>query len=226
MSVRTPKSSTDGPLFIAPLAIEGFAVRRGAKRARVERMGMGPTRAIAMRVRLESRSDTTPLVMIGFGGGLVPGVHPGDVVVASSLLAMASSGEPSRGFSPRPPEAVSLGSSHGVAGRLRSAGLIVHEAPIISSSAVLRTDGDRSRATATGAVAVDMESYWCAPLALDRPFAVVRVIVDVPGHKLVSPATIGAGWRAYRSLVEVSRALAAWTSVSLDGNPLQEVGDR
>ncbi|MCU1493052.1 MAG: hpnH [Acidimicrobiaceae bacterium] len=202
------------PVFLAPLRIEAFAIRRGAGSAPVERIGMGPGRATAARARLEhSLAPGRAVVLLGVAGALVVGLEPGEVVVASSLHSTTSS------------EPVHLDAGEEVAEILERAGLAVHHAPVVSSPAVVSGDVARRAATAGGAVAVDMESYWCAPLARRRPFVVVRVVVDVPGRDLWSLATPGAATRAYRSLVRSARALRHWSPVSVNGSPLLEVGD-
>ena len=229
--MKAERSGAAGPLFLAPLRVEAFAVRRGAHGSSIERMGMGPVRATATRVRLEAAAERRrPIVLIGFGGALGRELRPGHVVVASSVVSMpladnAAGVSQAPALVPRPPDAVPLPVLPDIVALLRGAGLVVHEGPIVSAPAIVRDDAERKRAAASGAIAVDMESYWCAPLASARPFAVVRVIVDVPGHDVRSPATLGAGLRAYRSLVTAARALGSWSPVSLKDNPLQEVGD-
>ena len=201
------------PVFLAPLRIEARAARRGAGATAVERIGMGPARATAARARLEmSLARGRPVVLIGLAGALVAGVRPGDVVVASSLSTTGTG-----------PVALSAGEE--VAALLEASGLTVHHRPVVSSPVIVSGDAARQAAAAGGAAAVDMESYWCEPLARSRPFAVVRVIVDVPGRELWSPSTLRVGIRAYRSMVVAARALRQWSPVSVDGSAFLEVGD-
>jgi len=66
------------------------------------------------------------------------------------------------------------------------------------------TGGDK--ASAAGAIAVDMESVWLAPAARGRPFAVLRVVLDSPTHELLRPGAAVSMVRAARVL---RRAAAA-----------------
>jgi 4-hydroxy-3-methylbut-2-enyl diphosphate reductase len=205
----------DGPTFLAPLRIEALAARHGAGGNPVLRIGMGPARASAARARLDRTLPTgAPVVLLGLAGGLVPGTAPGEVVVATSV-ELADGGQ-----------AVAIPFGADVGEILAAAGLRVRCAPVASSARIVTGTAARSAVASHGAVAVDMESYWCTPLARAHPFAVVRVVLDVPGRDLVSPATAFAASRAYRSLVRSARALRRWSPVSVDGSNLLEVGDR
>jgi nucleoside phosphorylase len=202
------------PLFLVPLGLEARAVSRGAGAENVERIGMGPVKSTAARVRVARRvSDGRPLVVLGVGGGLVAGMSPGDVVVATSV--QITNQEPS----------IQLSYAPEVAGLLRTAGLNVVEAPVISSPKIISGDADRRAAAAFGAVAVDMESYWCAPLSARHPFAVVRVLLDTPEYELFSPRIPATVLRAWRSLSRGARSLRAWRPITLNGVTLTEVGE-
>lgn len=202
------------PVFLVPLGLEAMAVGRGAKGATIERIGMGPVKATAARVRLAPMIEQgRPVVVVGLGGGLIEGLSPGDVVVASSLHA--TTGVP----------AISLQAADEVARLLEASGLRVHLAPVVSSPKIISGADDRAEAALEGAIAVDMESYWCAPLSAQHPFAVIRVLLDLPEFELFSlrlPRTVG---RAWRSLVTVSRALASWTPTTLNTTAQTEVGE-
>jgi 4-hydroxy-3-methylbut-2-enyl diphosphate reductase len=152
-------------------------------------------------------------VVLGLAGALVAGIEPGELVVASTLGSTGGG------------ESLPVAAGEQVAALLGRAGLTVHHAPLVSSPAIVKGESARSDAAAKGAVAVDMESFWCEPLARSRPLVVVRAIVDVPGRDLRSVATLGAGVRAYRSLVSAARALRHWSPVSVNGGTLLEVGD-
>jgi 4-hydroxy-3-methylbut-2-enyl diphosphate reductase len=202
------------PLFLVPLGLEARAVARGAGKANVERIGMGPAKSTAARVRLgRLAAGARPLVVLGVGGGLVTGMSPGDVIVGTSV--QITNQEPT----------ISLPYAPEIAGLLRSAGLSVMEAPIISSPKIISGDDERRAAAAFGAVAVDMESYWCAPLAAHHPFAVVRVLLDTPEYELFSPRIPATVVRAYRSLSTAARSLREWSPITLNGVTLTEVGE-
>ncbi len=201
------------PLFLVPLGLEARAVARGAGKVNVERIGMGPVKATAARVRLgRLAAGARPLVLLGVGGGLVTGMSPGDVVVGTSV--QITNEEP----------AIPIPYASEVAKLLRSAGLSVTESPIISSPKIISGADERRAAASFGAVAVDMESYWCAPLAAHHPFAVVRVLLDTPEYELFSPRIPATVLRAYRSLSTAARSLRAWSPGTLNGVTLTEVG--
>jgi 4-hydroxy-3-methylbut-2-en-1-yl diphosphate reductase len=65
----------------------------------------------------------------------------------------------------------------------------------------------RAELHAGGAIAVDMESVWLADAARERPFGVVRVVLDSPRHELMRPQAIGGALRAARALRRVAGAL-------------------
>ena len=77
------------------------------------------------------------------------------------------------------------------------------------------TGAERGRLEATGALIVDMESWWLAAGAADRPLAVVRVVVDTPGRELRNPlATASGGLRALRALRRLGPALDRWAQAA------------
>ncbi|MCU1491161.1 MAG: hpnH, partial [Acidimicrobiaceae bacterium] len=137
----------------------------------------------------------------------------GDVLVASSIGSTETD------------EIVELTGASGVAELLESAGLRVRIGTIVSAPAIVSGAPARAHAARAGALAVDMESLWCAPLARRHPFAVVRTVLDVPGRELRSFATPLAARKAFRSLVVASRALAHWTPEAVYEHPLEEVGE-
>ncbi len=188
------------PLFLVPLRVEELLVRRGAPGAAVCRIGMGPVPATAARVRLApSIEPGQPVVLIGIGGGLRAGQRPGDVVVASEVSGLDSD------------ETLELRTAGEVAELLTGAGLRgVVAAPIVSSARIVHGEG-RAKAAARGAAAVDMESLWCAPLARVTPFAVVRVLVDVPAAELSVLARPAALYAAGRALARAAGALGHWS---------------
>jgi len=199
------------PLLLVPLRLEAAAVRAGVPDAPIRRIGMGPIRATVARARLQEEPPR-PLALVGVGGGLVAGMAPGDVVVATSVST--------RGGAP-----IALRHASEVALACREAGCPVTEAPIVSSPKIVSGAAARAAAASDGAVAVDMEAYWCAPLAVTRPFVVVRVLLDVPGAELVSWRLPRACATAWRSLKLAARAVASWSPTSLDPQSLLEVGD-
>jgi 4-hydroxy-3-methylbut-2-enyl diphosphate reductase len=189
------------PLFLAPMRVEELFVRRGARAAEVQRIGIGPVRATAARVRLAKALEPgRPVVLLGLGGGLRAGQRPGDIVVASELSALDSD------------ETVPLGHAGAVAEQIEALGMRrVGVAPVVSSARIVHGEEGREKAAARGAAAVDMESLWCASLAREHPFAVVRVLIDVPGTELSLLAKPGAMIGACRRMMLAARALEHWS---------------
>ena len=179
----SPSGVGRAPLFLAPLRLEALALRLGAPRVDQQRIGMGPVRAVAACARLTQAGDGRPIVLIGCAGGLDPSLRPGDLVVASSVVELGRD------------DPVPLAHGAEVADRLRAAPGIagtsvgVHLAPIVSSPRILHGGEARETATAGGAVAVEMEAFWCTPFARTHPFVVVRSILDVPGKDLFTLRT-------------------------------------
>lgn len=92
MTLPGDRGRAAGPLLIAcALGIERLALRRGAASGpaagpvTVLRTGMGPeaaARAVTGALREEPEADGTAVLATGFCAGLLPGMHPGDLVVA------------------------------------------------------------------------------------------------------------------------------------------------
>jgi 4-hydroxy-3-methylbut-2-enyl diphosphate reductase len=171
----------------APLRVEQVALRRAA--TPVVRTGMG-----FQRSRAASRRLSGAVLVAGVGGGLVPEVRVGDVVVATEVRDGEST--------------VACSSAPLLASALRRLGLTVHCGPV-ASSRTLATDSARGGLASTGAIAVDMESAWLAP-ADGSPFAVVRAISDTVGSSLVRPGIVADGWTALRALSRAVPALDTW----------------
>ena len=180
----------------APLGIEGHAVSGTLSGARVVSGCAGPERATATARDLANRSFDA-LAVVGFGGALVTGMKPGDVVVATEVRD---------GTRTHPCPSAPL-----IAGELRRAGLTVRTGPILSTDHVVR-DAERHQYATSGALAVDMESAFLADGAGDRPLAVVRVIVDSPERRLMSPKTVTGGITARRVLRRVGPPLQRWAA--------------
>jgi 4-hydroxy-3-methylbut-2-enyl diphosphate reductase len=187
-------------LALAPLRIEAAAVRAGAPGARVERTGMGARRARRAAAAFGGAGidGAAAVAIAGFGGALDPSLEPGELVVATEV---------------RSPSGVVIAcpGAELLAGLLRRRGLRARSGPIASTRRPVTGAAAREELRATGAIAVDMESAWLAPVAGERPLAVVRAVVDGPGRELLDPrATIAGALRARRALREAARALEAW----------------
>jgi 4-hydroxy-3-methylbut-2-enyl diphosphate reductase len=132
--------------------------------------------------RLGRTRPDEPFVLVGTCGAVDPSLKAGDVVVATELRHRGST----------------LPVDAGIAEQLRH--LEPRTGPIVT---VDRIAGPRERAAQDDALAVDLESFWL------EPHAVVRVVVDEAGRRLLDPRTLVAGVRALRSLRRVGRAIGS-----------------
>lgn len=150
--------------------------------------------------------DRAAVLATGFCAGLVPGMHPGDLVVAEQTRD--------------PQGTVTCTGTALLAEALARAapGRTVHTGALTGSDHVVRGQ-ERAQLRATGAIAVDMESaatLWTAtraggsPSGTVRPVAAVRVIVDAPEHELVRIGTVRGGISAFRVLRAVLPAFYDW----------------
>ncbi|POM23474.1 hypothetical protein BTM25_46280 [Actinomadura rubteroloni] len=178
----------------AALGVEARALRDPAYT--VVRTGMGVRRASAA-ARLLPAFDA--LAVAGFGGALDDRCRPGDLVVATEVRTAT-------GVLPCP-------HADDLADRLARGGATVRRGPVVTVGHTV-TGRERRALADLGAVAVDMESAPLAASAGDRPWAVVRAVVDGPGHPLVSPGTVVRGLAARRRLRRSAAALAAWAAAS------------
>jgi 4-hydroxy-3-methylbut-2-enyl diphosphate reductase len=179
------------------MGIEAALVRGGAPDAIVKVTGIGPRRA-ARAARATASHDAAGVAVAGFGGALAPGLMPGDVVVASELLARDG-----KVLCTCPGAAV-------IAGMLRRSGLSAHVGPVVSvhGPAIGRA---RDALARTGALLADMESASLARAAAGRPLAVVRVVLDTGRAQLWHPvATASGALRAARALRTAAGVLFDW----------------
>ncbi len=195
----TERTERPGLLVLAPLAVEARAVRRALPHIRVERTGMGPKRA----ARAAEAAKGTPagaVAVAGVCGALDPTLRPGDVVVASEV----------RG----PDRTVAIPGAGLLVAALRRLGIDARLGPMVSVPHLVSRQ-ERAELAATGALAVDMESAWLAPAAGDRPFAVLRVVVDTPDRELKQVlATATGGVTGLRALRTAAPALASWAEAA------------
>ncbi|MFJ4776972.1 1-hydroxy-2-methyl-2-butenyl 4-diphosphate reductase [Streptomyces sp. NPDC088762] len=206
-AARGDRAGNPAPLLVAcALRIEQAALRSGARGAPeaygLLRTGMGPRAARRAVGRALERPgmDRAAVLATGFCAGLVPGMHPGDLVVAEET---------------RDPEgAVPCTGTPLLAEALARAapGRTVHLGVLTGSDHVVRGQ-ERAQLRATGVIAVDMESaatLWTATRGAGRPVAAVRVIVDAPEHELVRIGTVRGGISAFRVLRAVLPAFYDW----------------
>ncbi len=179
---------------LAPLSVEARAVRAGAPWAHVQRVGMGPRRAARGGAAVDA--DGGAVLIAGFAGALDPELAPGDVVLASELRGPTGT--------TRCPDPSIL------AGVLRRGGLRVRVGPIASSQRLVVRERRRTLQR-TGALAVDMESAWLAPVAQGRPLVTLRVVLDTHRSELHRPLrTVAGAAVAYRTLRRACALAESW----------------
>ncbi|NLU70658.1 1-hydroxy-2-methyl-2-butenyl 4-diphosphate reductase, partial [Streptomyces sp. HNM0574] len=169
---------------------------------RVLRTGMGPQAAraaLAGALREEPGHGATAVLATGFCAGLAPGMHPGDLVVATDTR----DGD----------RRTACTGSEVLAEALAGFGT-VHTGTLAGSGHVVRGAERAALRESTGAVAVDMESAATLGAAVaaagERPVAAVRVVVDAPGHELIRIGTLRGGISAFIMLRRVMPAFVEW----------------
>lgn len=184
-------------LVWAPLGVEAMALRAGLRGSgvRVERCGMGPARARAA-VRRHDPGSARALAVAGVCGALDPELRPGTVVVPGDVSTRDG--------------ATHRADAAGLVDALRRRGIAARTGALVGSDHLV-TGAERSRLfEVTGAAVVDMETPWLAAAAAERPFAVLRVVVDAPRHELRNPAALARGFQALGVLRQAAPALDDW----------------
>ncbi len=187
-------------LLAAPLRVEAALISSAARGAAVHKTGMGPARARAAAGELGTHTAQAMLVL-GFCGGLDEHSVPGEVIVAEEVYAALDENHPE----PR----VRCGLTGELVARLTGLGMKVRVGNVVCVSKIAVGER-RAQLHASGAIAVDMESVWLAGAAGERPFGVVRVVLDSPSHELLRPQAVGGALRAALALRKVAGALHDW----------------
>ncbi len=182
----SPVDTSGRLLFAAPMHIEARLVGWGARQAHVHRTGMGPRNATAAAQELR-RLPGGALVVIGFCGALEHDLQPGEIVVADRVYAADDEGHAEA--------SVRCDGAGKLAGVLSESGLRVHLGPVVCVGR-LALGERREQLRKGGAAAVDMESVWLSPGAEQRPFGVVRVVLDTPERELLRPQMLPLALRA------------------------------
>jgi 4-hydroxy-3-methylbut-2-enyl diphosphate reductase len=187
-------------LVAAPMRVEAALISSAARSALVAKTGMGPRRSKDAALELGARAGRAMLVL-GFCGGLDELSVPGEVIVAEEVYADASEGHAE--------EPIRCDLSGQLLTRLTGLGMKVRVGRVVCVSKIAVGER-RTELHAGGAIAVDMESVWLAAGAGDRPFGVVRVVLDSPSHELLRPQAVGGALRAALALRKVAGALHDW----------------
>jgi len=182
-------------LAFAPLRVEQAALKAPPE-WRVLRSGMGAERARIAAARGLAVESAKAVAIVGLCAGVSSELRAGDIVCATELRR--------DGAEPIPTPASAL-----LIAALRRRGLRVHAGPIFSSEHIVGRE-EREALAAQGVIAADMESAWLAEAADGRPVAVLRVVVDAAGKRLLGPRTPFAGLRALRNLRRAGAALPEW----------------
>ncbi|MFQ5699052.1 MAG: 1-hydroxy-2-methyl-2-butenyl 4-diphosphate reductase [Myxococcota bacterium] len=204
----TPPETGPELLVLAPLGIEAGALRRGlAAESEIStvvlRTGMGPRRS-AQSLRRVRESPARVLVVAGLCGAVSPDLGPGQVLVASELRGPAG--------------CTALASASSLLASLAREGVPARAVPIASVERAVHGRG-RERMAREGVAAVDMESAWLHAAAGTRPFAVLRVVADAPGHEWLRLGIALDALRALRALTRSARALQRWACTALQRVP-------
>jgi 4-hydroxy-3-methylbut-2-en-1-yl diphosphate reductase len=187
-------------VIVAPMRVEAAIVASGARGVPVRKSGMGPKRALTAAGEV-ARESPGALLVLGFCGGLDAASVPGEVIVAEEVYAAQDEGHPEA--------RVRCDCAPELLRRVAGQGLKVRSGNIVCVSR-LALGERRAELHAGGAIAVDMESVWLAAGAGDRPFGVVRVVLDSPGHELLRLQAAAGAVRAGRALHRVAGALHDW----------------
>jgi 4-hydroxy-3-methylbut-2-enyl diphosphate reductase len=190
-------------LVAAPMRIEAALISSGTRRAEVRKTGMGPKRSMAAVGELAAAgAGASAMLVLGFCGGLDASSVPGEVIVAEEVYSAIDEGHAE--------ERVRCDLHPQLVQQLTGRGLKVRTGGVVCVSR-LALGERRAELHAGGAIAVDMESVWLAAGAGERPFGVVRVVLDSPEHELLRVRATAGALRAALALRRVAGALHEWT---------------
>ena len=157
--------------------------------------GGGDCPYLAAAIERSIDSGTVGILSFGIAGGLSPDTKPGGTVIASGVVANNTVWNTDNDWSAR------------LAGALPHAqrGLIAG-----SDSPVATVAAKSSLFTATGAIAIDMESHIAARIAAAHglPFASLRVVADAATRELPPAALAGLSSGGAINLAGVLKSLA------------------
>lgn len=181
------------------VAVAREALRRGPGTAAIGPVlccGIGEERVAKVLAALRPKPDG--LILLGCAGGLAPALRSGDLVVADRIVD--ASGET---FACDPAGRAAMEAA------ARRGGVAATVGGVLGSGAVIASvDEKRRAASASGCVAVDMESSAAARWAAANgiPLAVVRAILD-PADVALEYALLCVDPSGAVSLPGVARAL-------------------
>jgi hopanoid-associated phosphorylase len=178
-------------------AVTGFKREARIIGARPDRMFIaGDGTGLAERLDRAAAGGRCAILSIGIAGGLVPGLAPGAVVVASSVLTSGRRFRTAKAWTDK----------------LAQIMPDAHVGPIVGESRILASAAEKAALRrATGALAVDMESQIAAEVAnaYHVPFTALRVIADPAEQSLPAAAQSALTPSGGVSVARVLRALLA-----------------
>lgn len=140
--------------------------------------GIGRDRARRALLAAAHRFPFCVAWSLGFAGGLIEALCPGDLVFPAVVLK--DDGQAGQSFDAAPAQAA-------VRAALSAAGIWTHDGPLLTVDSPLRTpEVKRAAHQRTGAVAVDMEAVGVAEAAreLNIPWVAMKAVVDAAGEAL------------------------------------------
>ncbi len=180
--------STPGVLHVVGFLAEAALLPRGA---RVLVSGADPARLDAAL----AREAPAPLLCLGIGGGLAPGLREGSIVVGSRVVTPCGT----------------IAADPAWTARLAATFLGSAVAPLAGSDRAVADPAARAALfAATDALVVDMESHVVARHArrMGVPFALLRVVADTAEDTLPRAALAGLDAQGRVAPFAVLRALA------------------
>ena len=178
----------NGSAAATPALYEG---RIGRREAVLAVSGVGRVCAEAAVDEVLRRYHASAILSLGFSGGLLSGQRAGDLIVAHTTMSMPIQctrrklGGPQSSDNNRPESDLTLNAD--AIRVLERMGLRYRCGVCVTASDVVSNpDSKRQIGCATGALAVDMESFWVGLACRERgvPFLTVRSIVDVMEHPI------------------------------------------
>lgn len=163
--------------------------------------GVGRQAAEEAARRIVAQKRPEAVLSVGFCGGLAPDLRRGDLIVAARVRAW-----PARlgaeGAQASDERLIAIAESCPAPRRLR----VVRGDWLTIDSAVSTVEEKRRLARESGAVAVEMESYWLAEVAAKAgvPFLGVRAVLDDARSEVPSVVT---GWNGSASAVTLAGRL-------------------
>ncbi len=171
------------PLLSCPrrARVEDFPLLAGSLASQpvlLVQAGPGPERARRALLAAAGRYAVGAAWSLGFAGGLVEALRPGDLLCPR--LVLKDDGRAGQAFHVAPAHAAVLAA-------LAAAGIPLADGPLLSVEAPLRTpEAKRAAHRRTGAVAVDMEAAGVAEAAgrLGIPWLAIKGVVDAAREPL------------------------------------------